>query len=191
MSTDWMQTRKGTKFEILKPTPEMFDLEEIASSLGRMCRFNGHTIAPYTVAQHSVLTWLICGKKEPWALFHDIAEAYIGDIIRPVRRNLGHTIDDIEFDILRAFAERFNLPYTIPSVVWRGDNVALATEARDIMADPPDDWMLQEFPSEHYRATPETYFGQWSDVFLTSAEQALGITIPRTLKSDALGLYQL
>ena len=51
----WIQTQSGTAFPMLSPVAEDVTWRDIAISLGRVCRFNGHTTAFYSVAQHSML----------------------------------------------------------------------------------------------------------------------------------------
>jgi len=73
---------------------EEFDsikLADIAHSLSNLCRFNGHCRRFYSVAQHSVLVarvvrFLDGGMvAQRWALLHDAHEAYVGDVIRPIK----------------------------------------------------------------------------------------------------------
>lgn len=66
----------------------MDDIEivDIAHSLSRINRYNGHTIKPYSVAEHSCIMFDhmdLTLKKA--ALLHDAHEAYIGDIVKPVK----------------------------------------------------------------------------------------------------------
>jgi hypothetical protein len=71
-------------------------LRELAERLARVKRWNGWTTVDWSVLQHSILTaYLLPGSATPAnrlaALFHDAAEAYIGDIPRsfkvPEQRN--------------------------------------------------------------------------------------------------------
>lgn len=72
----------GRLFHIDSPT---FDVEDIAHSLGMMCRYNGHVRHFYSVAEHSVIVSLLMKELklgDPWeGLFHDGAEAYLPDMI--------------------------------------------------------------------------------------------------------------
>jgi len=81
---DWIQTYTGKRFWPLDPRPEDVDILDIAHSLSLLCRFTGHTSSFYSVSQHSILVAQEVPKRlRLWALFHDAAEAYIGDIARP------------------------------------------------------------------------------------------------------------
>lgn len=82
-------------------------------------------------------------------LLHDAAEAYIGDISRPVKRSLreviGNVLDDIEDRIMGAVSERFGVVWTPEAheAVKQADNLLLATESRDFMAPLHPDWHHQ------------------------------------------------
>ncbi len=82
-------------------------IEDIAHSLARQIRFNGHTDQPYTVAQHSV----ICGLKAPVehslaALLHDAHEYIIGDIPSPVIQWLGKSYC-MDINVLKYYIDGF------------------------------------------------------------------------------------
>lgn len=86
-----MQTITGRPFVLRAPHVEPVHLfTEIAPALARIPRFNGHTIEPYSVAQHSVLCAEAAedetGDPELAAhcLLHDAHEAYVGDLTSPV-----------------------------------------------------------------------------------------------------------
>src|SRR5690606_19551202 len=72
------------------PRPGDVDLEVFAHALSLQCRFGGHCKVFYSVAQHCVLTARILHDSY-WrheALMHDAAEAYIGDVVRPLKMHL-------------------------------------------------------------------------------------------------------
>lgn len=105
----WMQTIKGRRFSLVDPDPRQVDFEEVAEALGKLARFNGHTVGypGYSVAQHCVLgAEGLCEEhalsptpighertsRRLAALFllHDAHEAYTGDITTPVVAALDH-----------------------------------------------------------------------------------------------------
>lgn len=162
---DWMETYTGQKFWPLDPSPDAVRLEDIAHALAHQCRFNGHTRFFYSVAHHA----LLCAEEARLqgagprlvllTLLHDAAEAYIGDITRPVRRSLNEFATDVitavEERIQHAIYRAFGIE--TPSqeekaFIHRMDNILLATEARDVMRG--DGWMLSEKPSKHLRIKP-------------------------------------
>ena len=82
-------------------------------------------------------------KYQLWGLLHDAAEAYLPDVPRPVKPFMPG-FDAIERRILECVAERFTLEWPMPKEVKRADNIALATERRDVMIASPHDWNLPE-----------------------------------------------
>lgn len=141
---DWMQTASGRRFYPLDPRPEEVHLEDIAAALSRLCRFGGHCRAFYSIAQHSVLVSLACAPEDALAgLLHDAAEAYVGDMIRPLKRHPNlRAYCNIEEEIRAAIWWRFRLGragapwedrFALPASVKHADEVLLATEARDLM----------------------------------------------------------
>ena len=112
--TYWLQTFTGKKIDLINPTREMVDIEDIAHSLSMICRYNGHCRDFYSVAEHSVMVEamgsqiLLRREAERYSgrlsappkptseivqqslalLLHDAAEAYIGDLTTPLKRGL-------------------------------------------------------------------------------------------------------
>lgn len=82
----WILTQSGQQFDLLRPTASMIKPVDIAHALSRLCRFNGHTRAHYSVAQHSlIVASLVPVEHQLVALLHDAPEAYIGDMTRPLK----------------------------------------------------------------------------------------------------------
>lgn len=139
-----MQLHSGRLFPVLNPSPADIQIGDIAASLSKLCRFGGHCRQFYSVAQHCVhVSEMVPEQDALWGLFHDAAEAYIGDITRPMKIALQQVapgvVRAVETRILMAVAERFDLPWPMPSAVHVADNLALATERRDLMA-PGEAW---------------------------------------------------
>lgn len=91
---DWIETYTGKKFYPLDPRPEDVCIEDIAHSLAMQCRFNGHTRVFYSVAEHSVLmaqelkAFGYSKETQLYGLLHDVAEAYLCDLPRPIKHQL-------------------------------------------------------------------------------------------------------
>lgn len=133
---DWMMTYTGRKFFPLDPRPEDIDLKDIAWGLAHQCRYNGHGRFFYSVAEHSVLLSRHFGETLPAreALLHDAAEAYIGDVIRPLKRSLPQFVE-IEAKLERVIFARFNLPVVLRDEIKAADTTILADE-RNRLFDP-------------------------------------------------------
>ena len=135
MDSRYIGTHSGGRVHIFNPRPEEILIEDIEWALGNMCRYNGHCAKFYSVAEHSVyVSMQLSGVEALAALLHDAAEAFLGDIVRPIRRhpNLGF-FGQIEEALLAVIAEKFGLPLPIPAAVWEADNNVLITELSQIM----------------------------------------------------------
>jgi hypothetical protein len=93
LAADWMLTASGQQFRPTAPDPALVRVTDIAHALSHLCRYNGHVRSFYSVAEHSVLMarHFIARRDYPlarWALLHDGSEAYLGDVIRPLKKAL-------------------------------------------------------------------------------------------------------
>lgn len=142
---DWMRTYTGRRFYPLEPRARDVALEDIAHALSLLCRYTGHVRKFYSVAEHSVYVTsvvatrlLASGKSGPananvirWALLHDAAEAYVGDMGRPLKHQPEMSLyRETEARVMGAIAERFGLIGTEPALVRDVDKEIIGTEAR-------------------------------------------------------------
>ena len=151
---NWMQTYCGGQFFPLDPRPEEVTIKDIAHALSLICRFNGHCKCFYSVAEHCVrATYLVSREDAPYALLHDAVEAFTGDVITPVKNQLLYCAPGDnrltpfrkqEHEILAVILRRFGLKETLPDSVEKADLIMLATEARDIMVEGKESWVLPE-----------------------------------------------
>ena len=133
----WILTHTGKRFDLLAPCAELISTIDIAHALSLVCRFNGHTRHHYSVAQHSLLVAsIVPADLQLTALLHDATEAYVGDLVRPLKALLPD-YSEIEHGIWLAICDRFNLDPALPTSIHEADMIALATERRDLM---PDHW---------------------------------------------------
>lgn len=140
----WTQTYSGRAFTPLDPRPEDVELSDIAHALSLQCRFNGHCRFPYSVAQHSV--YVACQlppAMAPYGIIHDAAEAYLGDMVRPVK-SLFPLFSDLEDRVLGAICAAVGLPWPwsadVLAAVKSADNAVLAAECRQILGPLPRPW---------------------------------------------------
>ena len=121
--------------------PHQVRIEDIAHALARQCRYNGHCNGFLSVARHSlwVSRHLDPRRWSPdtpsnagpllsmWGLLHDAAEAYLGDLIRPLKHNpeIGTVFGEAEARLEAVIASRFHLPYPMPPEVKEADNYVL------------------------------------------------------------------
>lgn len=141
---DWIQTYTGRAFWPLDPQPSDIDIEDIAHALSNTCRFSGHCVMFYSVAEHSVfVSRLVPAEHALAGLLHDAAEAYMADVSRPLKPYLPN-YKALEDTIEAAVAAAFGLEHPWSPEVKRADNAMLAAEAYQLMCRPPRAWALPE-----------------------------------------------
>ena len=128
--THWMQTYARVPFEPLQPVPDQIRIEDIAHALSMICRFGGHSRDFYSVAEHSLLVSYACDPKDALAgLLHDAAEAYVGDLIRPIKHLPQlYAYREAEDRLLAMILHREGLAPELPWSVHRADDAVLALE---------------------------------------------------------------
>jgi len=144
----WRQTYTGGAFDLLSPRAEDVSIQDIAHSLSNLCRYNGHSLRHYSVAEHSVLVATYAQAvlhKSPveilHALLHDAGEAYTGDIATPMKEAvpaLRPFLKKIDAVVLGAFG----LPPEKPEWLDEVDRRIRHDEKAYIMSKEPADWGL-------------------------------------------------
>ncbi|MBU0703567.1 MAG: phosphohydrolase [Chloroflexi bacterium] len=166
---DWFATFSGVKFYPLDPRPEDINVTDIARGLAFQCRFNGHVEEFYSVAQHSILVASILPDDlKLWGLMHDAAEAYIGDMVRPLKLHQP-TFRAVEAKIMAVICERLGLPIEEPPEVKSADIRLLVTERRDILHPTPThmEWSTraEPIPEIIVPMDPHTAYAEWLKMF--------------------------
>lgn len=160
MVDNWITTYTGRKVDIFHLTEEDIDINDIAHSLALQCRFVGHCLIPYSVAEHCIMVADVVGKELAQnytgtveaanrtcltALLHDAAEAYIGDMSRYFKHHPAlKFIMELEQQILGTIGRKFNLSGADWQLIKKADSIVLATEAELLMADSGKGWYLPE-----------------------------------------------
>lgn len=131
----WIKTYTGKRFYPFAPRLEDIRIMDIAHSLAQSARFNGHLQnldITYSVGQHSCHVHdLVSPRAKPWALMHDAAEAYIGDMASPIKWFFPDFCA-MEDKIAAVIIERFNIPHSadIEHEVKQVDNWIVFEEGR-------------------------------------------------------------
>lgn len=173
----------GTKIDILNPTIDMIKIEDIAHALCNICRFGGHSRTFYSVACHSLLVAGMAPfniRRE--ALLHDAAEAYVGDIIKPLKVILGDHYESLEWTFMLLIINKFGLdPENLQRVkVW--DKIALEIE---------HSWLFKGDGSEmQTQADKLDYFDPYApdltyERFMRAYTEYFSLSSPRIRKKTA------
>ena len=129
----------GYYFNFLHPEKSRIEIHVVAASLSKLCRFTGHCIEFYSVAQHAVLASYLTPPEYAFeALCHDNAESVLGDVSSPLKRLLPE-YKALERRVEPVFRAWQGLPAEMSAEVKRADLVMLATEKRDLMPRLEDD----------------------------------------------------
>lgn len=125
----YILTATGNRFHYDLPVEEMvhnISIQDIATSLSKTCRYGGHSLHFYSVAEHSVLVARALEKAYPhypdlamYGLLHDASEAYIRDLPGPFKATMSNHGEyaHMERKIQCAVYRHEGLDY--PSFGWR------------------------------------------------------------------------
>lgn len=145
-----IETRAGLFVDTANPDPATITVEDIAHALAHTCRYGGHCQQFYSVAEHALLvsrrleqqgygtTIVLAG------LHHDDAEAYLGDIPRPMKPLLGTIYESLTENMEGAIVEALSLPFSADvfhdRLVKDADSWALLVEARHLLPSRGRNW---------------------------------------------------
>lgn len=140
----WMQTYTGRQFYPLHPYPNDVAAEDIAHALGHICRYGGHVDRFYSVAEHCVLmSRAVAPEHALSALLHDATEAYVGDMVRPLKRHMP-AYRQAEDRVAWAIGHHFKVDPAMPPEVKSADNRILLDERAALMPATRHAWMQDE-----------------------------------------------
>lgn len=145
-------TPSGRVIDPANPRESDISIDDIAYGLAKEERFDGNTIVPYSVAQHSVhvanfiATMAMAdrySRYDNWeeevmaGLLHDATEAYLGDMVSPLKRILPDYCE-LEAKWNGVIFRRFNLdPELVHSTaVKTADNTIFKCEALCLTREP-------------------------------------------------------
>jgi hypothetical protein len=171
----WQRMLSGRRLDLLNPSPDDIEIEDIAHGLARVARWNGQTVGEhaFSVAQHSLLVESIAGAlNDDWppawrlaALLHDAPEYVVGDLISPFKTAIGLDYKAFELRLLAAIHQRFGLPAILPT------DIQAQIKAADRIAAYFEATKLAGFSVEE--AT--IYFGQPRDLAADAASILAGL----------------
>jgi len=134
---DWMLTYTGRVYWPVDPRADEVNIEDIAHSLAYQCRYGGHCLSYFSVAEHSVLvSRLLPPELRLVGLLHDATEAYVSDVPRPLKPFLSG-YREIEARNWRVIAEAFGLPIKLPARVKDIDRRICLAEMPRVMPESP------------------------------------------------------
>jgi len=136
----WMQTYGGRAFYPMTPRCEDVELEDVAHALSLLCRYGGHVQRFYSVAEHCVrMSQAVSPENALWALLHDATEAYMGDMIRPLKRSMPAYVE-AEDRLMQAICARFDINDEMPPEVHEADSRILHDERAALLGPSPQPW---------------------------------------------------
>lgn len=137
------RTHSGRMLDLSLPDPDVLDLEDIAHSLARLCRFNGAVDGFYSVASHSVYVarrlqaeYGTRNRIAAAGLLHDATEAYLGDVTSGLKR-LFPDYRELERRWEYAVERRYGVAIVENLIVKEADIRARYAEARDLFVGYP------------------------------------------------------
>lgn len=155
---DWMQTFTGKAFYPLDPNPDDVDIVDIAHALSLICRYGGHASQFYSVAEHCVLlSQAVSPENALWALLHDATEAYVGDMVRPLKNSMPDYRLAEDY-LMQIICQKFGLPPEMPHEVHDADTRILINERVVFMGPAPQEWT--SLRGLHF--LPHTYPQGWN-----------------------------
>lgn len=100
--TGWMMFRHAGPLRITELKAEHVHIGDIVEPMAKLARWNGQTRELISVLWHSLMVTELCRPHREAmlrALFHDAAEAYVGDWIRPIQDLVGAELKETKSDI--------------------------------------------------------------------------------------------
>ena len=136
---DFMNTYTGKHFSVIHPDKDSIDVVDIAHALSMLCRGNGHVKHFYSVGQHCINCAKLAkargySREVQFAcLLHDASEAYMADVIRPIKKDLPY-YQEIEHKLLHVIFEKYGiLEYLEDTRVKAIDDALCHYDLRNLM----------------------------------------------------------
>lgn len=153
-------TDSGIRINPIAPRRSEINIDDIAAGLAREIRYNGLLGDHYNVAHHSVMvkehlrqrfapdvsssvtSLLLREVMQRHGLLHDGSEAYIGDIVKPLKKHLPD-YEKIEQAWMRVILQRFGLAESswIHECVKNSDHFVFQAEVA-YLAPKPENYLM-------------------------------------------------
>lgn len=140
--SNFFATASGHLIDIMDLKPSDIKLDDLAHHLAKVQRFGGASPINYTysVGEHSInlcrYFYEIGSKDEArCALLHDASEAYLSDIVSPVKRNLKDYMK-MEEEVMTAIYTKYHTGFSYDILVM--DRQIVLDEVAAIMPDKYD-----------------------------------------------------
>lgn len=136
----YFTTYSGVKFNPIAEDAYLnINITDIAHASSNICRFNGHVRQFYPLAQHCVLVSYMCDPENALdGLLHDSSEAYLSDIVRPIKETeLFESYRWLEAKLEQDVAMKFGTKYPMPPSVKAADMEIVVWEALNLFKPAP------------------------------------------------------
>jgi hypothetical protein len=163
----------GDYFDFADPRPENIHLEDIAHGLSNINRFSGQTPKPFSVATHSVNCYFLAGVDKHMcreALLHDAHEAYVGDMIQPLKNHFGDEYKVFENRIDLVIRKRFDMADSMPPEVKLIDRF-MGTIEQQYVCENSDDWSVFGEPDVKMEWVKRLGYCVWKQNRLTAKHE--------------------
>lgn len=195
MADKVFQASSGKAVRLDTINPDEIDILDIAHSLSRICRYNGHVdrdVWHYSVAQHSnIVADIVKPENRIYGFMHDFKEFAVGDRTTPLKSAIqenswfdnypanqcdGFVRLEDRFEI--AILEHFNIPFPSPEAiadVKRADLLALMTEKRDICSSQQFRWAVDDLGIEPLKRRITAFSAREAFVDFMATAEELGL----------------
>lgn len=137
----WLASASGKIIDLLNPDPSQFTIEDIATGLSNIARFNGQTNQWYSVAEHSIhVAELLPNHLKLQGLLHDATEAYLCDVPSPLKSMLGEAYKAIERRVAGAISVSLGVDLVDLDKATKEADLMLLFSERDLLQPGGPDW---------------------------------------------------
>jgi len=150
-----METSSGLYINPLDPDPKLITAQDIAHHLSLICRFRGACKWHYSVAQHSIYVSDMLNMmgestiNQLAGILHDAAEAYLGDVIRPIKHlDAAKPLRLAEHRLQAVINKKFGVEDADWKLIKDIDNMVIGAEARQLMPSGGRGWKNLPAPAD-------------------------------------------